>query len=379
MATPKETLWEMEPHTKAKHDILGWYLSAWFSILSTPYNRTRHSRSRIVYIDGFCGPGRYKAGEPGSPLIALKAALNALNHRKTTPDEMPDKVVFWFMDERQDRIEHLKQELENVTTPAHFEVISETGRFDEKFGAMLDHFEKSNDSIGPTFAFIDPFGFSGIPFSLIERLLKFKRCEVFITFMVDAINRFLKHPEDKVVQHIAEAFSMDEAISIAKGTGNRVVQLRELYQSKLNGVAQYVRYFEMRNQQDRTQYYLFFASNHKLGHLKMKEAMWKMDPDGEFKFSDATNPNQMFLFGTDTTSTLLDQMRAKFGGAGVVDCSDVRRFVEVETPYLSKHMNAALKQEEVRDGIAVEELQSNGKKRKKNTYPDKVRFRFVDK
>ncbi|MDQ3777115.1 MAG: hypothetical protein M3461_23560 [Pseudomonadota bacterium] len=65
--------------------------------------------------------------------------------------------------------------------------------------------------VPPTFAFIDPFGFSGIPFSLIERLLKCKTTEAFVTFMVDAINRFLEHPEDKVVQHIVEAFGGDEA------------------------------------------------------------------------------------------------------------------------------------------------------------------------
>ena len=34
------------------------------------YNKT------VNYIDGFCGPGRYKGGEPGSPLIALNVALN---------------------------------------------------------------------------------------------------------------------------------------------------------------------------------------------------------------------------------------------------------------------------------------------------------------
>ncbi len=79
--------------------------------------------------------------------------------------------------------------------------------------------------------------------------------------MVDANNRFLEHPEDKVVQHIVEAFGTDEAICIAKGTGNRVVQLRKLYQSKLEHVAQYVRYFEMRDRQDRPQYYLLFSTN----------------------------------------------------------------------------------------------------------------------
>jgi hypothetical protein len=33
MAKPNETLWEIEPHTKAKHEILQRYLGAWFPIL----------------------------------------------------------------------------------------------------------------------------------------------------------------------------------------------------------------------------------------------------------------------------------------------------------------------------------------------------------
>ena len=134
--------------------------------------------------------------------------------------------------------------------------------------------------------------------------------------MVDAINRFLEHPEDKVVQHIVEAFGGDEAVKIAKGPGNRVVKLRELYQSKLSSVAKYVRFFEMRDRHDRPQYYLFFATNSELGHLKMKEAMWKVDPDGDFRFSDATNPSQLVLFDADPTKVLATQVRERFRAKG---------------------------------------------------------------
>ena len=95
----------------------------------------------------------------------------------------------------------------------------------------------------------------------IERLLTHPRCEVFITFMVDAINRFLDHPKDSVVQHIVDAFGTDEATRIAETPGNRIERLRTLYQSRLQRVAEYVRYFEMRDRQDRPQYYLFFATN----------------------------------------------------------------------------------------------------------------------
>jgi three-Cys-motif partner protein len=363
MATPKETLWELDPHTTAKHEILRRYLAAWFPILGTYH-------SRIVYIDGFSGPGRYMNGEPGSPMIALDVALN---HRKSTTSE----IVFWFIEERDDRLAHLKQELAAVPIPPHFKVTADSGRFHEKFGRVLASIEADKSVLAPTFAFIDPFGFSGIPFSLIERLLGHKRCEVFITFMVDAINRFLEHPEDRVVQHIVEAFGGDEAINIAKGPGDRIVKLRALYQSKLAAAAKYVRFFEMRDRKDRTQYYLFFATNSELGHLKMKEAMWRVDPDGEFRFSDATNPDQSVLFEADPTKALAAQIREEFRAKGKVSGSQVRTFVENRTAYLKKHMRGALKYEEDSGHLQVDALKSDGEKRRANSFPDQARLTWV--
>ena len=363
MATPKETLWELDPHTTAKHEILRRYLAAWFPILGTYH-------SRIVYIDGFSGPGRYKNGEPGSPLIALDVALN---HRRSTAGE----IVFWFIEERDDRLAHLKQELAAVHVPAHFKVTPESGRFHEKFGNVLGSIEEHKYTLAPTFAFIDPFGFSGIPFSVIERLLGHKRCEAFITFMVDAINRFLEHPEDKVVQHIVEAFGGDEAVKIAKGPGDRIVKLRELYQRKLSTVAKYVRFFEMRDRQDRTQYYLFFATNHEVGHLKMKEAMWKVDIDGDFRFSDATNPGQSVLFEADPTTILAAQVHAEFRAKGTVTGIQVRTFIENRTAYLKKHMTSALKQEEESGQLKVDELKTDGTRRRANSFPDEARLTWV--
>ena len=32
MAKPMQSLWEIEPHTKAKHEILKRYLDAWFPL-----------------------------------------------------------------------------------------------------------------------------------------------------------------------------------------------------------------------------------------------------------------------------------------------------------------------------------------------------------
>jgi three-Cys-motif partner protein len=362
MATPTETLWQIDPHTAAKHEILRRYLEAWFPILGSHHQR-------IVYIDGFAGPGRYRGGELGSPIIALNVAMN---HRRTLGGDL----VFWFIDEREDRIEHLKAELDGMTIPAQFKVRAEAGKFHEKVGPVLQSIEVDGAQVAPTFAFIDPFGFSGIPFSLIQCFLKHPRCEVFITFMVDAFNRFLEHPKDTVVQHIVDAFGTDEAIRVAEAHGNRIEMLRALYQSRLQQVADYVRYFEMRDRNDRTQYYLFFATNHERGHLKMKEAMWRVDPNGEFRFSDATNPNQLVLFEADTTSILVEQLRQEFTGKGVVTGAQIRKFVENETAYLKRHMTAALRQEEAAGRIKGEATKLGGEPRRKNTYPDDARITF---
>ncbi|MEW6363219.1 MAG: three-Cys-motif partner protein TcmP [Acidobacteriota bacterium] len=363
MTTPKETLWELDPHTKAKHQILRRYLSAWFPILSTHYRR-------IIYIDGFAGPGRYKGGEKGSPIIALDVALN---HRKS----MKGEIVFWFIEERLDRLEHLQQELSGITFPPHFKLITKSGKFHERLDEMLESMAVDKKTLAPTFAFIDPFGFSGIPFAQIQRLLSCPRSETLITFMVEAINRFLEHPDGRIVQHIMDAFGDPEAGQIAKGSGDRVKKLRELYQSKLEQVARYVRYFEMRDRQNRTQYYLFFATNHELGHLRMKEAMWKADPDGEFKFSDATNPNQLVLFETDPTLILIEQLRNEFCRKGMVTGSQIRTFVENNTAYLKKDMTAALRQEEEDRRLRVEPQKLDGTKRRANSYPDDAKLTWV--
>src|SRR5689334_12283722 len=71
MAAPKTTIWPLEPHTLAKHAILRRYLDAWLPILS------QGNFPKMLYIDGFAGPGVYSKGEDGSPIIALRAALAA--------------------------------------------------------------------------------------------------------------------------------------------------------------------------------------------------------------------------------------------------------------------------------------------------------------
>jgi three-Cys-motif partner protein len=361
MALPEETVWKIEPHTVAKHIILRTYLGAWFPIL-TRYN------GRIIYIDGFAGSGRYADGEPGSPIIALECA-------RTHRAKLTGELVFYFIEMQPDRAENLRKEIGAIELPSHFKVAVEEGTFAEKLSEALDKIDESGKHIAPTFALIDPFGFSGIPYSLVERLLSQQKCEILITIMVDSINRWLTHPDSKIQAHIIDTFGTDEAVAIAEGSGDRVTSLKDLYHRQLTKIAKFVRYFEMRDRKNRIVYYLFFASNNSLGHLKMKEAMWKVDPMGEFTFSDATDPEQEVMFSTPAIEPLVQDLASRFRQTTVL-VKDIHTYVSDHTAYLSKHMREAFRQLESNGRVTIKDVKRNGQKRRLNTYPDDAIMTF---
>src|SRR5579864_4268748 len=92
---PKTTVWDLDEHTRGKHVVLRRYLEAWLPILGS-----RHDR--IIFIDGFAGPGEYSKGEPGSPLIALEAFVShpAAAHMA--------EVRFAFIETDPERAKHLE-------------------------------------------------------------------------------------------------------------------------------------------------------------------------------------------------------------------------------------------------------------------------------
>jgi three-Cys-motif partner protein len=357
-----QTQWKIEPHTIAKHEILQRYLGAWYPILSS-------SSSTVTYIDGFCGPGRYEKGEDGSPIIALREALEQSQLFQNK------QIKFLFIDERVDRIAHLESELNQWKIPTNFDVQCKTGQFDRILEKLLDDHQQQNLNLAPTFAFIDPFGFKGIPFDLVCRLLQNPKTEVFINIMVDAINRFLEHPDSQTRQHIIDLFGTSKVLNVAQKGSNRITALRVLYQKQLRRCAKFVRYFEMRDDRGKVIYYLFFATNHRLGHARMKEAFWKVDPSSGFKFSDRTNPDQLILLDLDPATELAEELMNLYKGTQVC-VRDIRLNVEDKTPFEVKHMRSALILLENDIRVNVKRYKSNGKIRRKGTFPDRVIVEF---
>lgn len=363
MSTPKTILWEIEPHTKAKHEILRRYVGAWFGILGRKI-------PRILYLDGFCGPGRYIGGECGSPIIAIDQAISHAKNLSAT------EFVFFFIDKDKDRIEHLKFEISQKALPANIKTHPLHTDFESALDAMFAHVKGKGTQLAPTFAFVDPFGFSGIPFRLISQLLDNPRTEIFINIMADAINRFVEHPDSAIPQHIIDTFGTQQVVTLLKNSPDRFRALRDLYQSQLRSHAKFVRYFEMRDSNNRIIYYLFFASNNALGHQKIKEAFWKVDPFNGYSFSDQTDPNQGVLFIGDPSADVAKLLSTHFSNE-TVRGEQVYTFTNDKTAYIEKHARSALKSLEVDGKIHVATVKTDGMARKTGSFPPEVVISFA--
>ncbi len=363
MVAAKTTTWPLEPHTRAKHEILKRYLRAWTAILGSG------SFPLILYVDGFAGPGRYDMGEDGSPLIALNAAL-------AHAERIKSEVRFQFIEEDAGRAAMLEQVVNEIERPSNFKVRITQGTFEEGMKEILDWCKAKKRSLPPTFALVDPFGWTGAPFALLREILSHPSCEVMVNFMYEETNRFLSHRDQE--ENFDRLFGTSDwrPLIQLKGAKERRQAIHALYQKQLQSLGAFVRSFEMRNKNDATDYFLFFATKNTTGLRKMKEAMWSVDQSGEFTFSDATNPGQALLFeGKPNLAALRSEIVRKFAGTEVT-VGGVERFVVEATAFRETHYKGVLKQLEaaVPPGLVVE---GASPRRKKGTFADPgMRLRF---
>jgi len=231
----------------------------------------------------------------------------------------------------------------------------------------------------PTFAFVDPFGWAGVPFSVFRELMTHQSCEILLTFMYEEINRFIGHPDQEK--------NFDSFFGTSKWRdGIRIVDprvrnrfLHDLYidQLRTHANVKYVRSFEMRNDRDLTDYFLFYGTNSVLGLKKMKEAMWKVDETGEFSFSDATNRNQLILFEKTPRFDLL-RTRIIDQFSEEVTVGDIEDFVVAKTAFRETHYKTqVLKPMELAEPPQLEAVAAP-LNRRKGTYSDRnLRVRFL--
>lgn len=285
-------LWNAEPHTLAKIEIVRRYLYLWFLILGS-------QNPRLAYIDGFAGPGRYLNSDQGSPIAALTAARDAFS-QLASKGRLPQKWFFFFIERDAEFASRLKGVIAESVWPPEFEIDVQTGTFQEKLPDVLLKIRQSPGGMPPTFAFIDPFGATGVPFSHVAEILKNRSCEVLINLDSDGVGRLVAAQSiEKNKDHLDAIFGGNmwkERLEPRAPMLMLCAQVLALYKERLRSLpnVNYTFAFAMKSKLGTLNYHLVFASQLAIGLRKMKEAMKAVDKSGSYSFSDDTVGQRSF-------------------------------------------------------------------------------------
>lgn len=128
-------------------------------------------------------------------------------------------------------------------------------------------------------------------------------------------------------------------------------------------------------QGNRLVYAIFFATQSTKGSDRMKQAIWKVAPFGDFAFR-GTHSAQLVL-GMDDPDLLplRTALRNRFGGKGWVSIDQVQKFVASDqTDFHTGHLkNGVLMPMERADAIEVDHSTRN----RRFTYPAGTKIRFL--
>lgn len=359
---PTDT-WAPEDHTLVKLQILSGYLKAWFSILCP-----HHKIAGLTYIDAGCGFGEYSTGDPGSPMIAIRAATQAKNSTSKP-------IHFYFIDRRQEAIDHLQQLLNREPKPINFRVDRPVkGEIEDELPRLLHIIESrpsSSAGLQPLFAFIDGFG-NVVSMNTLRTILNMKSAEVFVFLNPSDISRNLSPSSD--LERTVQVFGTEEV------RNSPPEKWPELYLEQLRrSGAVYACCFELQDAKKR-RFYLCFATKSGLGFMKMKEAMWRVDQWGDLTFSDALDPEHELLFNKHEVASqvLMHAMCKEFYGHKATG-KEVNNFVELRTMYLPSPHKTLVLQALEREGRIVRPTMPDGSKARKGNFPDACTIAFPER
>lgn len=248
------------------------------------------------------------------------------------------------------------------------------GSFDASMTDVLDDLDEQGRRMAPALVIIDPFGVKGMPMAVIRRIMANRQCEVYVSFMWEAMNRFVSESEfETPMDELFGSEKWREARPLAGS--ERKDFLHGLYRRQLKDAgARQVVYFHL-FAGNRLKYSIFFGTRHTKGSDRMKKAIWKVAPWGDFTFRGGRQ-DQMVLLGLDTPDLrpLQRQLQDHYGGQGWVTVHDVLEFVRSdETIYHDTQVKTPVLKPMEQHGL----LRADDSTRtRKWTYPNGCRIRF---
>jgi three-Cys-motif partner protein len=360
------TLPPILPHTEAKHDILRYHMGAWFPILG------RSSSGTLQYVDGFAGPGEYAGGEHGSPIIALET----ISRHPYNDDfqRAQRRFAFLFVERVEESVNQLRPRVNSQSWPVGFEIDIVHGEFESVMSAMLNEVDAGARSMYPTLLFIDPFGSAGFSMNLLRRLARFQRIDILINFNYLDLNRWiLSDPTKHITLHGLYGNDRWEPALQLEGDDRKELLIRE-YGAALRQAGWRSTNFEMINNHNQTQYYLFFATRASRGLQVIKQAMRSVSPDGLIRYADRSDPTQLRFIdmGMDVAyaEELSEHLFHRYHGSAVTKESIIDDDIAWHPRWIDKDPTAALRLLESSSPPRITSVHNpDGRPRRRTFYP----------
>lgn len=334
--------WEYSEHTRVKHEILTKYMVGWVNILGTYHN--------LNIFDCFAGRGIYTDNSEGSPLKIIKILVKLKNNRNR-----PTSANLFIIERDKRNYKKLIQEIENLKQSEGPWSWLTINTYNDEFANVIKEIITSN-SVSPAFFFIDPFGFKGIPISTIKKLLSNTKTEVFITFMVRDVNRFLASPPHQ--NSIKELFGLQniekKLIEEPYSQLKKEQAILKLYRNQLYDIANVKFTFPFKVNADnklQTTYYLIHCTNHPKGCELMKAIMYNSGTRGRFGYFGPAE-GQLSLEYYTGVERLKEYLLTTFNKRKL-NFNELIIETLMETNFIRKHYRQAIKELEKEQKIVI--------------------------
>jgi three-Cys-motif partner protein len=297
---------EQEEHSRVKADIVASYFAVWATVMSS-------IADQIGYLDLYAGRGRYRSGEPSTPLLVLQQALDSSRLR--------GRLVAAFNDSDTESIKLLKGEVarldgtDNLRHPPSYRV----GRVSDDYIPLITEFQKR-----PTLTFLDPWGYQGLSRALIRETFQGFGCEVVFFFNYARIRAAI---ENNVVEPHMQAIFTAQRLDLLR---REMVALptRERELCVMIALAESIEElgrvlppipFRFARQGGQSSRYIVFVTKHLKGYEIMKEVMASRgvkDQDGvpKFAFLPASKGHQLSFTEDRPLLQLGRALLDEFGG-----------------------------------------------------------------
>ncbi|MCE2439122.1 MAG: three-Cys-motif partner protein TcmP [Candidatus Latescibacteria bacterium] len=271
----------IDPHSKAKLDVLRNYLRAYFDRLNVNPSREEF---KIDLVDGFAGGGTFRNDEKivsGTPLIMLEeanAATDRLNENRTKPLRFDYKC--YFIEKEATHADHLRKVLsERSYALDDGKIAVRNCLFEDEVEDILTAIKHRQPRAGRAIFLLDQTGFSQVKLTIVAEILReLPAAEVILTFAAEALTNYLANTPQMIAMVAPLELTksqIQDLIQLKNGNAGRALVQRTLReQIRLVTGATYDTPFFIRPKESRRALWFLHLSKHPTARDVMIQVHW---------------------------------------------------------------------------------------------------------